>query len=272
MKRPAKAYPLIWAFIPVIGAACGGSGAPPVESTATAVTVFVPGDPDDASMEYSARCESRGIETARAEGVLDRTGAGDFQLEGEGPTGIFRGPIELAPGSCAIEFRLRDSDREVIFTLSESFEIDPQAPPELHFAMISFPCPEIPLPNSGVTPKTICGPVGGVLLSAETPATAATIESLHYVFTSTSDIFFSPVTYEGTLEPAGTSTVDLGGGPLNTNLWESIVGVLLADAPYMLVLTALDAEGVTVCTTETSLDVLPNGIAQAHVIIPCAAP
>lgn len=277
MKRPAKASALIWSLMLVAGAACGDSGAPQVESTATAVTVFIPSVlpwvPDATSMDYRASCIAEGDEVQSTEGALEP--AGDFRLEGEGPTAIFKGPIELAPGPCTIQFRLRDSTGEVIFSLTEALEIGAQAPPELYFSMVDSGCPEIPLPDASAVPKRSCVPVGGLILSAETPAAAASIESVQYVLTHANDGFLDGPrveTFEGNLQPAGSGTVDLGGGPIETNLWESIVGVLLAEARHTLEITALDADGTAVCSTATSLDVLTNGIAQAHVIIPCAIP
>ncbi|MBT8451107.1 MAG: hypothetical protein KJO40_03960 [Deltaproteobacteria bacterium] len=271
MKPRAKASALIWGLILALGASCGDSGASQGGSIATSVTVFVPFDPDDASMEYSATCEPNGSDAVETQGTVER--AGGFQLEGEPLTAIFRGSIELGLGPCGIQFRLRDAQGEVIWTLSESFELDTQLSSELYFAMVDFPCPEIPLPDASVTPKRFCGPAGGIMLSAETPAATSSIESVHYVLTSTSDIFLEPLAlYEGSLEPAGQGAVDLGGGPIETNLWESIPGVVPVDAPFALEISALDADGIVVCATETRLDVLPTAIAQAHVVLPCPVP
>jgi hypothetical protein len=96
---------------------------------------------------------------------------------------------------------------------------------------------------------------------------------VQYVLTSTNDVFLEPLApYEGSLEPVGTGAVDLGGGPIETNLWESIFGVVPVDAPFTLGISALDANGTVVCTTETRLEVLPTAIAQAHVVLPCPVP
>lgn len=146
------------------------------ELSATSVTVFVPFDAVGASMEYSAECESNGRGDFETEGAVER--AGGFQPEGEPLTAVFRGLIELAPGPCGIQFRLRDAQGEVIWTLFESFELEAQLSSELYFAMVDFPCPQIPLPDVSVTQKTVCGPVGGIILSAETPAATSTIEGV----------------------------------------------------------------------------------------------
>ncbi len=271
MKPLAHASALIWGFMLVFGASCGGSGASQGESSATPVTVFVPFEAVDASMEFRAECESNGSGDFETEGTVER--AGGFQLEGEPLTAVFRGPIELAPGPCGIQFRLRDAQGEVIWTLFESFELEAQLSSELYFAMVDFPCPQIPLPDASVTRKRVCGPVGGIILSAETPAATSTIESVRYVLTSTSDLFLEPLApYEGSLEPVGTGAVDLGAGAIETSLWESIFGVVPVDAPFTLEISALDADGTVVCATETRLEVLPTAIAQAHVVLPCPVP
>lgn len=276
MTWPPRAKSLLVGCLLIAGAGCGESAMPSVEASATTVTVLVSYfaggllNPDGWSMEYDAACGSDETEIVTTEGALVR--AGDFELDDEGSTAIFRGPIELVPGPCVIQFRLRDSEEEVIFTLSEPFEIEPRPQPELYVIMADGGCPEIPLPDAAPVPKRFCGPVGGLVLSAETIAAAATIKSVHYLLTTTGDAFLDGPTsaiFEGMLEQTGFATVDLGAGAVETRVWESVGGVYPAGIAMAVELTAVDGEGVAVCTAQTTLDIIPNGIAQAHVIIPC---
>lgn len=277
------AKPVVIGFLLMAGVACGESAAPNIESNETELTVLVPYSTDtrfsiDAdlwSLEYRAACGSKDTEIVKTEGMLDR--AGGTELEGQG-NAIFRGPVELLPGPCVIQLLLRDSDAEVIFSASESYEIEERAPPALYIIMADLPCPQVPLPDAATVPKHFCGPAAGLILSAETPAASAAIQGVDYRLTRTLDFFLETVdgpsveTHEGVLEPAGASTADLGSGPMETNVWSATVGHLAASAPYTLEVTALDAEGVAVCTTQTTVEVVPSGIAQAHVVMRCDAP
>lgn len=275
MMWPPRAKSLLVGCLLMAGAGCGESAMPSVEASATTVTVLVPyfaGGlliPDGWSMEYNAACGSEQTEIVTTEGELDRTG--DFEVEDEGSTAIFKGPIVLMPGACVIQFRLRDSEEEVIFTLSEAFEIEPRPQPELYVIMTDSGCPQIPLPNAEGTRKRFCGPVGGLILSAETPA-ATNVDRVQYAMTAEAAPFLDGIqsyVVEGFLEPAAAGTADLGTGPIETQVWETIVGALEAGFPITLELTALDVEDTAVCTARTTLEIIPNGIAQAHVIMLC---
>mgnify|MGYP001811970460 CR=1 FL=1 len=275
MRPPRKASLLIGCLL-MAGAACGEPAMPSVEASATEVTVFVPynsdfsttRDVDGWSLEYIAGCLLEQDDIAETKGTLDRVS--DFELADEGSTAVFRGPVELMPGPCTIQLRLRDSDGEVIFTASDPYEFDPLPPPELYVVMADGGCPQIPLPDAEGTRKSFCGPVGGVILSAETPA-ATNVDHIRYTMTAETDPWLD-ATYvvEGSLEPTSAGAVDLGAGPIETQVWESIVGTVGAGFPYTLELTALDADGAPVCSAQTTLDVTPNSIAQAHVVMGCA--
>ncbi len=283
MMRTLRASQAVVGCLLVAGAGCGEPATPSVEAAATEVTVLVPyardtrftADADDWSLDYYTACLSEDTKSVETDGALGR--AGDVELE-DGVTAVFRGPIELIPGPCTIQFRLRDSDGEVIFTASEAYDIEPRPPPELYVVMEDPGCPQSPLSDASAVRKYFCGPAGGLIVSAETPTAAANIESVHYLLTRTLDFLLETrdgpqvETYEGALDPAGSSTVDLGSGPMETNVWESIVGEVAGGAPYTLDLTALDADGAAVCTAQTTVEVVPTGIAQAHVVMRCAAP
>lgn len=283
MTWTTRGIPLVLCAL-LVASACGDPGAHP---RGTAVTVFGPSDPnatvsDDFaltwSLEYTVVCgsgfdgSSTSGEAVTVEGTLEQAEA--FKLGEDGPTAVWKGRVELPPGSCTIQLRLRDADGEVICTATERLTVEPGTPNEAYVSLVcNGSCPTIPLPDSEAAPKLFCAPVGGVLLSAETPADLETVQTIHYVMTQTTEGFLDgwvPDTYMGSLDFAGSGAADLGGGPVATDIWEATVGVVIADNPYILELTALDAEGQPVCSAEKSVEVIANSIAQVHIILPCS--
>lgn len=270
----------------LVVSACGDPhGDPDADPRGTAVTVFGPSGPnatvsDDFaltwSLEYTIVCGSGLVgasgEAVTVEGTLEQAEA--FKLGEDGPTAVWNGLVELPSGPCAIQLRLRDADAEVICTGTQELTIEPETPNEAYVSLVcNGSCPTIPLPGLETSPKLSCAPVGGLLLSAETPADLETVQSIDYVMTQTTEGFldgYVPDIYEGSLDFAGPGAADLGGGPMATDIWEATVGVVIADNPYILELTALDAEGQPVCSAEKSVEVIANSIAQVHIILPCS--
>ena len=258
-------------------------------SSDTAVTVFIPSGPNATgsfaevagSLEYTVACgpgfdgTSAPGETEVIEGTFEQADPVTLGVGG-GPTAVWKGRVELPPGPCMIQLRLRDSEGEVICTGIQELTIEPETPNEAYVDLVCIgTCPTIPLPGLEMSPKLSCAPVGGVLLSAETPADLETVQSIGYVMTQSTEGFLDgwvPEIYEGSLDFGGPGSVDLGGGPVTTDIWQATVGVVIAGNPYLLELTALDAEGEPVCSAEKSVEVIPDSIAQIHIILPCSTP
>lgn len=264
--------------------ACGDARAPNAEPGGTAVTVFIPSAADEWSfvdftwsLEYQVGC-GPGIERGSSsddfitvEGTLEQVE--EFDLGPGGATAVWKGFVQFTPGPCAVQLRLRDADGEVLCTYTEALTNEPESQAEMYFNMVCYAtCQTIPLPGSETSPKTFCAPVGGVILSAETPADIERVQSVHYIVTYDRN-FLEPnppfVVSEGFLELVGQGMTDLGAGFMDTNIWESIVGEVGAGEPHVLELTALDADGAAVCSTQTSVEVVSGGIAQIHVVLPC---
>lgn len=276
---------LVSSCVLLLASGCGDARAPNAEPRGTAVTVFIPSGSDDWSfvdvtwsLEYQIGCgpgidgSSSPSDVITMEGTLAQNE--EFNLGSGGPTGVWEGFVEFPPGPCIVQLRLRDGAGEVLCTYTEPFMIDPQPSSEAYFNMVcGGPCPTIPLPSSNPSPKaSFCAPVGGIILSAETPADLQGLKSIHYVVTYDPN-FLEPnppfVVSEGSLELVGQGMTDLGAGFMGTNIWEAIVGEVGAGEPHVLELTALDSEGTPLCSAETSFDVIFGGIAQVHVVLPC---
>ena len=271
----------------LVASACGGSGDPNAEPRGIAVTVFMPSGPNSTvsddfaltwALEYTVACgpgfddtSSQG-DAVTVEGAFEQAEA--FNLGESGPTAVWKDSIEFPPGPCSIQLILRDADGEVLCSNTEPVTIEPETPTEAYFSLVCYAtCPTIPLPGLETSPKTSCAPVGGVLLSAETPADLETVQSVHYVITQTSEGFlegFVPPRYEGSLDFVGPGSVDLGAGPVATDIWEATVGVVDAGYPHILELTALDAEGEPICSAEKTVELIANSITQLHIILPCS--
>lgn len=285
MTQSAHLCWLISSCVLLLVSACGDSGPSTAEPRGTAVTVFIPSAADDWSfaefawsLEYQVGC---GVEIERnsssgdfitAEGTLEQ--AEEFDVGPGGPTAVWKGFVEFTPGPCAVQLRLRDADGEVLCTYYEALTNEPESQPEMYFNMVCYAtCPTIPLPGSETSPKTFCAPVGGVILSAQTPADIERVQSVRYVVTYDRD-FLEPnppfVVSEGSLELVGQGMTDLGAGFVESNIWEAIVGEVIAGEPHALELTALDADGAPLCFAETSFEVISGGIAQVHVVLPCS--
>ncbi|MDH3201437.1 MAG: hypothetical protein OEM15_11150 [Myxococcales bacterium] len=266
----------------LVASACGD---PDADLRGTTVTVFVPSGPnatvsDDFaltwSLEYIIVCGSGLVgasgEAVTFEGTLEQAEA--FKLGEDGLSAVWKGRVELPAGPCTIQLRLRDADGEVICTGTQELTIEPETPNEAYVSLVcNGSCPTIPLPDSEAAPKLSCAPVGGVLLSAETPADLETVQSIDYVMTQATEGFldgYVPEPYEGSLVFAGPGAADLGGGRVVTDVWEATVGVVIADNQYVLELTALDAEGEPICSAGKTVQVVANSIAQIHIILPCS--
>ena len=249
--------------------------------------MFSPSGSDDGSfvdvtwsLEYQIGCSS-GIDGSSSpsdvittEGTLEQNE--EFNLWPGGPTRVWEGFVEFPPGPCIVQLRLRDGAGEVLCsTYTEPLMIDPQPSSEAYFNMVcGEPCPTIPLPGSNPSLKaSFCAPVGGIILSAETPADLQGLQSIHYVVTYDPN-FLEPnplsIVSEGSLELVGQGMTDLGAGFMKTNIWEAIVGEVIAGEPHVLELTALDGEGAPICSAETTVEVVSDGIAQVHVVLPCS--
>ncbi|MBT8469141.1 MAG: hypothetical protein HKN10_11830 [Myxococcales bacterium] len=284
MTRSARLCWLISSCVLLLVSACGDARAPNAEPRGTAVTVFIPSAADDWSfaeftwsLEYQIGCgpgierDSSSDDFITVEGALEQDE--DFDVGPGGPTAVWKGFVEFTPGPCAVQLRLRDADGEVLCTYTEALTNEPESQAEMYFNMVCYAtCPTVPLPSSETSPKTFCAPVGGVILSAETPADITRVQSVRYVVTYDRD-FLEPnppfVVSEGSLELFGQGRTDLGAGFMDTNLWEAIVGQVGAGEPHVLELTALDADGAPVCSAETTMEVVSGGIAQVHVVLPC---
>jgi len=269
----------------LFASACGGSGEQSADADAVSVTVFVPsgGFLDYGSvpqltwsLEYKVECltsldgSSSSEDTHIVEGILDQIDG--FELQLDGPTAVWNGSVAFEPGPCIIQLLARDADGEVVCSYQEPMMFDSPLPSEAYFNMICYAtCPTIPLPDPETMPKLSCAPVGGLILSAETPVEE--VESVRYVITGTDFLDNNmdlSIVDEGELDLVGPGTTDLGEGPMQTNTWEAIVGVIVAlEEPYGVELTALDADGAAVCSAATSIELLPGGIAQVHVVLPC---
>lgn len=179
------------------------------------------------------------------------------------------------PGPCTIQLRARYADGEVVCTATEPVTIEADALPELYVDMVCYAtCPTITFPGSETSPKTICAPVGGVILSAETPAALEGVQGIRYTMTPIEGYFLPadpPIgTYEGSLGFTGPSTTDFGGGPVATETWEATVGLVDPLPPYTLELTAIDVDEEPVCSVDTTVDLIANGLTQVHVAMPCS--
>lgn len=240
--------------------------------SAIAVTVLVPSGLDTppetglaaltTSIEYTVDCLSR--EAVTSEGTLERTA----EFEGaEGRTAVWKGLVELVPGSCTIRLLARDDGGELICYSSESLNIEFDVPSELYLELPCsryYGCSTTPLPDSARAEKNFCALVG-VILSAETPAALEDVQSIRYVMSGPE---FGG-THEGSLLFSGPSTADFGGGPVPTDIWDTAIEEVIASQPYILELTALDSQGEPVCAVEKRLDIVPDAVAQIYVAMPC---
>jgi len=278
--------PLLACSALLFASACGGSGDQDTDADAVSVTVFVPSggfltnwSPSQLtwSLEYKVACftslggSSSSEDAFTVEGTLEQTDG--FELQVDGPTAVWKGSIAFEPGPCTIQLRARDADGEVLCSYQEPMTLDSPLPSEAYFNMICYAtCPTIPLPDPETIPKLSCAPVGGLIVSAETPVEG--VQSVRYVITGTDFLDNNmnlSIVDEGELELVGPGSTDLGEGPMQTNTWEGIVGVIVAlEEPYGLELTALDADGTPLCSAATSIELLSGGIAQVHVVLPCS--
>ncbi len=285
-----RTFLLCFAFL--VGAACGDSVDQNADADAVEVIVLVPsGGPvlTDGrfpqltwSLEYKVVCPASvggslsSDDAFTVEGTLEQTSG--FELELDGPVAAWKGTIEFEPGPCAVQLLARDADGEVVCSYLETMTFDSPLPPEMYLNMICYAtCPTIPLPDPETVLKTVCAPVGGLILSAEIPADVRGVQSIRYVIRDTETSFLDNELDlsnvddgDGELELADPGTVDLGEGPARTHTWEAIVGVIVAsDSPYTVLLTAFDAEGTALCSAGTTIKVISDGIAQVHVVLPC---
>ena len=149
--------------------ACGDSDA---SVSNVPLTVFVPSGPnappgggfaaETTSVEYEINCFP-GAPGASAEGAtlhlagtLARTGS--FDGGSSGPTAVWKGLVELRPGSCVIQLISR-ADRELICNIEEPLTIEPGSPSELFLEMPCHTyvhCTTTPLPDSVRSAKTVC--------------------------------------------------------------------------------------------------------------------
>ncbi len=259
--------------------ACGVSDANP---NSVAVTVFAPSGGASLvdgsrpslswSLEYLVSCNASADDPLGAEGSLEQVDRALLELDG--PTTVWKGIVEFEPGHCTIQLRARDADGEVVCTYSESLTFGAELPSEAYFDMICYAsCPTISFPRSETVVKTTCAPVGGLILSAETLDDG--VQRIRYVVRDTeaelldNNLDFA-IVYEGELAPGSPGTVDLGDGPVPTQTWAAIVGVVASDVRYSTELTALDADGTPLCSAGTRFEVLFGGIAQVHVVLPCS--
>jgi hypothetical protein len=264
--------------------ACGDTGSEP---NGTAVSVFMPSLPNVTgdwdllehaqSLEYMLACDpdpdgSFG-NAVPVEGTFERTEA--FQIGLDGPTGVWKGVIDFEPGPCVIQLRARDADEEVICSYSEPVTFDPTRDSEAYFNMVCFAtCPTVPLPRSEASRKNFCAPIGGLIVSAETPADVPGVEAVRYAVTGGQDFLDNdapilPV-YEGALQRTREGTANFGNGAVETNVWEGVASEILANALHTVEVTAIDAEGERLCSAEMSIEVFSGAIAHTHLILPCS--
>ena len=259
------------------------------------LTVLVPSGPDappgsgfaaeTTSVEYEINCfpGAPGASTEEATfnlaGTLARTGS--FDGGSSGPTAVWKGLVELRPGSCVIQLISR-ADGELICNIEEPLTIGPGSPAELLLEMPCHTyvhCTTTPLPDSARSAKTVCESLVGVILSAETSAALEDVQSIRYVL---SEIWNLPgeedpeliARHEGSLLFVGPGTEDFGEGSVATDIWDGAIEKVAAGPasfprPYLLELTALDSQGEPLCTIERRLEIREDAVAQIQISMPC---
>lgn len=274
-------------------ASCGDSGGSDVDFRRVAVTVFMPSGPDvepgsgfaalTASVEYKLVCASDAADDsadegiARVDGTLSRTG----ELEGgsNGETSIWKGMVDFRQGHCVIELSIRDVDGEYLCGWDEAVTLSPESAGELHFESPCYDydnlfsgCTTTPLPDTVGSPKVDCGPLVGLVLSAETPAALEDVQTIRYVMSADySFVGEDPrwvERYSGSLALAGTGMTDFGQGPVSTSTWDVAIEAVAA-LPYLLELTALDANDEALCSVQKQVAIVPRAVAQIDVLMPC---
>jgi len=278
----------------LVATACGDSNA---NLSRVALTVLVPSGPNSTldssfaalttSMEYTVSCDpgfgavSSGGDLATVEGTLARTGSFNGGLSG--PTAVWKDLVELRPGSCVIQLISRDRDGELLCDIEQPLTIEAGLPSELFLEMPCHTyydhCTTTPLPNADGSPKNVCEPLVGAILSAETPAALGGLQSIRYVL---SEIWELPgasdpeliARHEGALRFAGPGTEDFGDGSVATDTWriaieEVAAGPEFLPKPYLLELTAFDAQGEPQCAIEERFEIVADAVAQIQVAMPC---
>jgi hypothetical protein len=278
----------------LVAAACGDSNA---NISGVALTVLVPSGPNrtpdssfaalTTSMEYTVNCDpgsgavSSNGNFGTVEGTLARTGSFDGGLSG--PTAIWKDLVELQPGSCVIQLISRDRDGELLCDIEQPLNIEPGTRSELFLEMPCHTydghCTTTPLPGSDASPKNVCESLVGVILSAETPAAFEGLQSVRYLL---SEIWELPgasdpeliARHEGALLFAGTGNEDFGDGSVATDTWgtaieEVAAGPEFSPKPYLLELTAFDAQGEPQCAMAKRFEIVADAVAQIQVALPC---
>jgi len=278
----------------LVAAACGDADA---NLGRVALTVLVPSGanrtPDSSfaalttSMEYTVNCGpgsgavSSGGDLETFDGTLTRTGSFDGGLSG--PTSVWKNLVELRPGSCVIQLISRARDGELLCDIEQPLNIEPGTRSELILEMPCHTyyghCTTTPLPGSDASPKNVCESLVGAILSVETPAAFEGLQSIRYLL---SEIWELPgasdteliARHEGALLFAGPGAEDFGDGSVATDTWRAAIEEVAAGPeffpkPYLLELTAFDAQGEPQCAIEKRFEIVADAVAQIQVALPC---
>jgi hypothetical protein len=202
------------------------------------------------SFEYRIALADEADPADPLEGELELVagGAANYVERGE-PTDVLRAWVDLPPGRHSIAIRMRDQDREVIFSLSAPLRVASDVPTEWYYFF---------------DPRTFDPPpvFRNLVLNVDTPKAldSVGVERVEYsISCGLDDVEFLKTSYacgtssEGSFELVGEGVGGLGGAKEAIDLWRATHEV--GCGPCRLTVNARDAAGASLCFAELSFDV-----------------
>jgi hypothetical protein len=270
-------------FLPysVLAFACACGDSPAVEDPADVpLTIFVPGPPgaDDpfhfAALEYRLACDSDPESTAPIETATVEARDVVYR-DPERPADVWNGVVRAEPGECVLSLFGKHDNGELSCTSSQRVTLSEETPALFADMICHYECPPpLEFPGAATASKTTCLPRGyGVVLTAETPRNVG-VESVRYFVTAAEEASTPVYDYllhqeplEGLLARWWLGLTDFGSGLVPTSTWKS--NLVVVRPTVDIELTALDAQGGSLCQVSTQVDLVGDAIHSVHIAMPC---
>lgn len=261
--------------------ACASGDSPAVEDPAgVPLTVFVPSSPgsDDpfhfATLEYRVSCESDPESTSPIQTATVEARDAVYR-DPERPADVWNGVVRAEPGECVLFLFGKDDNGELSCIYSRGVTLAEETPALFADMNCQYECPPpLDFPGAATASKTTCLPRGyGVVLTAETPRNVG-VESVRYFVTAAEEVSTPVYDYllhqeplEGLLARWWLGLTDFGSGLVPTSTWKS--NLVVVSPTVDIELTALDAQGGSLCQVSTQVDLVGDAIHSVHIAMPC---
>lgn len=246
-----------------------GDNSGPADPGETVITVEIAGA-SIGSVEFEASsCPNPPPGGTVGQGPCPVAGEGVLEPLGEGanpgrPTTLWRAPIDLPSDRYFIDVRVVNESGVVVCDGGRSLDVGTDAPTDGYFFL-----------DCGLDERMA---YGRAILTAETLQTEELVGVQAVTFLldcrGNGDTFLDndlpgPVTINGNLEVTDSGSVDLGGGPLATEIWQETFEDL-PSGPCFAELNAVDGEGSLLCGVGMTFILGVSTTASTFALLPCS--